>query len=231
MEIVVTVIMVLVISNVVLKSTFHRLFGKMLFGLVAALFVGLSHEYVIMLSKTQLAGWIADPDLMLDVAVIMTVDVGFQIYSCVRMLDGCGGRPVGKYRWIYLICLWFPGVLVFPVLFLTLVQIVFALPGYDFAIIGWGTAGGVLIVLPLLGIGLERLLPEKDIRIELEYMINVLIAILGIIVTVDGRTSVAAADRVEWDAMIGVCMIGVAGTLIGLVLYKYISRKQITKLQ
>lgn len=231
METVITVIMTLVIFNFVLKLTFHRLWGKMLLGLVAALFVGLSHEYVIMQSKTQLAGWMANPGLMLDVAVLMTVDAVFQIYSCVQMLDGCGSRSAGRCRRIYSLCLWFPGVLVFPALFFILVQIVFSLPGYDFALIGWGTAGGALLALPLAGAGLERLLPERDIRVELAYMVNVLIAILGIIVTVDGRTSVVAVDKVEWNALAGVCLIGLAGTLAGFVLYRYTSRKLINKLQ
>ncbi len=60
-------------------------------------------------------------------------------------------------------------------------------------------------LLPLSG--LCWLVPEKEIRLELLFMVNMLIAALGVVATVNGRTAAAGTNQVEWGALGGVAAI------------------------
>lgn len=115
----------------------------------------------------------------------------------------------------------FPGVLIFPVLFCLLVSVVFALPGVSFSTVAWSLAGALLVVIPLCAWCLKRLLPEKEIRLELLFLSNALIAVLGVIATVNGRTTVASISEVDWQALAGgVCGLVVLGLVGGVTIYR-----------
>ena len=88
MEIVVTVIMLLVMLGFILKLTWHGLIGRSVLALVCALFIGLVWEYAAGQSKTQIAAWLQEPELMLDTSVLLTVDVFFQPCGCWDLNSG-----------------------------------------------------------------------------------------------------------------------------------------------
>ena len=78
-------------------------------------------------------------------------------------------------------------------------------------------AACVLIAIPVGRWLLLYLLPEKELRLELFFLTNALVAILGIVATVNGRTSVAGVSEVNWGALAGVGGITIIGSAIGLV--------------
>lgn len=57
----------------------------------------------------------------------------------------------------------------------------------------------------------------EGVRLELFFLTNALVAILGIVATVNGRTSVAGVSEVNWGALAGVGGITIIGSAIGLV--------------
>lgn len=222
--------MLLVGLSFMLKLTFHGAVGKVVLCLVGALFVAFTWEYATTQSKTQIADWLTRPDLMLDTSVILTIDVFFQIAFCVLMARKLSGAPVSKMQNVMLqVSLWFPGLLIFPVLFSLLVQLIFSLPGMDFALIGWGTAGALLVLMPLLALGVEWLLPESDMRLEMTFLLNALIALLGVVATVNGRTAAVGTNKVEWDALGGVLALLVVGAIAGFIINKIYLRKKLSK--
>ena len=77
---------------------------------------------------------------------------------------------------------------------------------------------------------LKRLLPEREIRLELLFLANALIALLGIIATVNGRTAVAGATAVDWPALGGVMSFVAAGLLLGVAVSR-IRQKRMNKKQ
>ena len=86
-------------------------------------------------------------------------------------------------------------------------------------------AGGVLVLIPAGSFLLRWLLPEKELRLELLFLANALIAILGIIATVNGRTAVKGISEVNWEALIGlVCLLAV-GTLLGMIVWNIRMKK------
>lgn len=193
-------------------------------------FVALTWEYATTQSKAQIADWLTRPELMLDTSVLLTIDVFFQIAFCVLMARRLSGAPISRVQNVLLlVSKWFPGLLIFPVLFSLLVQLIFALPGTDFALIGWGTAGALLVLMPLVAKGVEWLLPESDMRLEMTFLLNALIALLGVVATVNGRTAAVGTNQVEWDALAGVLALLVAGAIAGFFINKIYLRKKLSK--
>lgn len=231
METVVLVMMIVVCFNYLLKQTWRKPFYVAFSAVVCALLVGLAWPWAIEQSKNQIAGWLADSALMLDMAVLLTLEVALQMTFCVVAAHiHTAGRVKPSVVWIYRLLRWFPGLLVFPVLFSLLVAAIFALPGVSFPLTAWSLAAVVAAVIPLGRWALKLLLPEKEIRLELLFLTNALIAILGIIATVNGRTAVAGITSVDWPALSGVMAFVAAGLLLGMAVFR-IKQKLMNKKQ
>lgn len=231
METVVIIIMALVSFSFILKLTFHRPAGTVFLVIVAAATMILTYEEAASQSKSQIADWLQNPGLMLDTSVWLTIDVAFQLCFCSICAKKIFGRLSKKENIAYGICLWFPGLLIFPVLFAALTQLIFAMPGTDFALIGRVSAGVMLIATPLFARGVKWFLPESDLRLELMFIINMLIAALGVVATVNGRTAAVGTNAVEWDALIGVFGLLIIGFVTGIFYNKIITNRRINKLQ
>ena len=129
---------------------------------------------------------------------------------------------------LYRLLRWFPGLLIFPVLFSLLVAAIFSLPGMSFPLVAWSLAAVVAAVIPLGRWALKHLLPEREIRLELLFLANALIAILGVIATVNGRTAVAGVTAVDWPALGSVMSLVAAGGLLGVAVFR-IKQKRMNK--
>ena len=231
METVVLVMMIVVCFNYLLKQTWRKPLFVALSTVVCALFVGLAWPWAIEQSKNQIADWLADSALMLDMAVLLTLEVALQMTFCVVAAHiHTAGRVKPSVVWIYRLLRWFPGLLVFPVLFSLLVAAIFALPGTSFPLTAWSLAATVAVAIPLGRWALKHLLPEKEIRLELLFFTNALIAILGIIATVNGRTAVAGITSVDWPSLGGVMAFVAAGLLLGMAAFR-IKQKLMNKKQ
>lgn len=229
MESVVLVMMILVCFNYILKQTYRKVYSVAFSAIACALFVGLMWPYAIEQSKSQISDWLANSALMLDIAVILTLEVAVQMAFCVLLAHiQTSGKVKPITIWVYRVLRWFPGVLIFPVLFSLLVSAIFALPGVSFSLIAWVLAAIVFIVIPLAAWGVKWLLPEKEIRLELLFLSNALIAILGVIATVNGQTAVAGISDVDWKALGGVVSLLICGLALGIIAYR-IKLKRITK--
>ena len=71
----------------VLKQTFHGVKEIMIISVLVAFFVGMTWPLAIEQSKTQIAAWIADQKLMLDMAVLLSIDVALTMLFCVHHVD------------------------------------------------------------------------------------------------------------------------------------------------
>lgn len=218
METVVFILMVLVCVNFMLKQTWRKVYSVAASAAVCALFTGLMWPWAIEQSRTQIADWLSDPALMLDTSVILTLEVVLQMAFCLLSVHvQTSGKLRKRTVWCYRALRWFPGILIFAVLFSGLVAAIFAFPGVSFRLVAWSTAAGVLVLIPAGTWLLRWLLPEREVRLELLFLSNALIAILGIIATVNGRTAVTAESAVDWGALAGVLVLTAVGTLAGML--------------
>lgn len=232
MEIVVIITMLLVGLSLMLKLTYLPAWGRVVISLLCALFVGLNWENAASQSKAQIADWLQNPELMLDIAVILTIDVFMQVAFCCLNARYVAGEKMGKAaRIIRLVVMWFPGLLIFPSLFALLTEVVFSMPGADFVTLAWGLAAGVLVAFAILPFAVAWAVPEKDLRLELMFMINGLIALLGVVATVNGRTAVAGTNSVEWQPLLSVALILLVGAAAGYLLFLRNNNKKLSQIK
>ena len=226
METVVKLAMVLVSLSFVLKLTGYKLRQLLLMALLCALFVGFSWQFAAEQSKTAIASWLSDRELMQDIAVLMTLDVALQMAYCLMAVNLMNSGPLKRRTiLVYKLLRLFPGIMVFLVLFSLLVSCVFAFPGVSFPLISWCMAAAVLVLLPLAVLGVRKLLPEKEIRLELLFLSNALTAALGVIATLNGTTASESVDSVDYPATVAVIGIVLLGAALGFLLYRIKSRK------
>lgn len=221
METVVKLAMVLVSLSFVLKLTGYKLRQLLLMALLCALFVGFSWQFAAEQSKTAIASWLSDRELMQDIAVLMTLDVALQMAYCLMAVNLMNSGPLKRRTiLVYKLLRLFPGIMVFLVLFSLLVSCVFAFPGVSFSLISWCMAAAVLVLLPLAVLGVRKLLPEKEIRLELLFLSNALTAALGVIATVNGTTASESVDSVDYPATVAVIGIVLLCAALGFLLYR-----------
>ena len=102
---------------------------------------------------------------------------------------GLFGRKIK--RWIKPLYA-YPGLLVFPVLFYLLTQLIFALPGIEYTKISYGLALCVAIGLPLLSHWIKHLYPEREQRLEVHFLVSLFVCIIGLITTANGDVTYKA---------------------------------------
>jgi len=228
MERLVLAIMVLVCFNFILKQTLSKWYHTIAITMLSALFVGMMWPFAIEQSKSQISQWLSNTSLMLDISIILTLEVILQMWFCMLAAHiKSSGRLARKTIWVYRFLRWFPGILFFPVLFCGLVAIVFSFPGHSFSLVAWCFAGTMAIVVALGVLLLRWLLPQKELRLELLFLANALIAILGIVATVNGQTAVEGIDQVEWGALGGIAVLVAIGAVLGLVLRNFMMKKHL----
>lgn len=212
--------MVLVVMSFLLKTTFSGRIAVAVLALVCALFTALMWPYAIEQSRTQIEAWLARPELMRDTAVLLCLDVAISVGYCflavyLRTAGTVKRRVVLGYRLLRL----YPGLTIFMVLFSLLVTAVFSFPGRDFATIAWILAAVLAVGLPLLVVGLKWLLPEKELRLELMFLLNLFIAMLAVVTTVNGTTAVDGSDEIEWLPLVAFAALTLLGALSGWLIW------------
>lgn len=227
METLIIIMMLLVCFSFVLKQTFHGVVELVVVAAVVLLFTGLMWSVAIEQSRTQITAWIEDSALMLDMAVLMSIDVALTMGFCVMSVDMETSEYVSRRRRVtFLILKYFPGLLIFPVIFSTLVMLIFMLPGVSFQTVAWGLGAALCILLPVLTLAMRWLLPEAPIRLEILFLVNVLLGLMGIIGTVNGGTAVAGISSFDPWALLAVVGVVVAGLVFGLGYYTWRVRRQ-----
>ncbi|MGM9778752.1 MAG: hypothetical protein ACI3ZD_10535 [Prevotella sp.] len=186
-----------------LKLTFLKYWQMGGIALLCMVFTGMSWPWAIEQSSSQVEAWLGNQRLMLDTSVVLTIEVVCQLsYSILaaRFLDKnekIGIRTLSLYRLLRI----FPGILILPVLFATEVSAIYAFTGVGFAVIAWSVAAIIFLLLSGGSMITRWLVPEKDLRLEIFFLVNVLIMVLGIVCTVNGTTQFKGTDDIEWLAL------------------------------
>jgi hypothetical protein len=193
MEYIIQILILFILIACLLKLSFWKFWQVALFGLLCAIFVIITCQLAVLQSKTQLVDFFENVKIRQDAAVLITIESALCIAFCFAELRTMFGIKKEK-RWKPLLY-WYPGLLVFPVLFYLQTQLIFAMPGSPFTVLSHALAGAVCSVLPLLSFLLKRLCPEKELRLEIYFLVNLFVCLIGLITTVNGNTTYAAVKE------------------------------------
>ena len=200
MEQIVLVLMLFIAINCAFKLSFWKWWQASIYGLLAAVFVVLACPYAILQSKTQIAEYLQNTEALQNMAIVVTVESAVCFSFCVIYLRGLAGK---KNIWWTAALWWYPSLLMLPVLFYCLTELVFRMTGVPFTVTSYALAAVVLVALPLLSRLIAWLMPEPDLRIEVHFLVSLFICILGLLSTENGRTVYAPTDEpVNWRAVL-----------------------------
>ena len=192
MELIIQILMLFILISCILKLSFWKLWQAAIFSLICAVFVIWVCQFAILQSKTQLADYLKNTAIMKDSAVLITVESAICFAFCFAALREMFGKK--RKRWIKPLY-WYPSLLIFPVFFYLLTQIIYAMPGTDFTTISYVLAGSIFIGLPLLSYLMRYLCPERELRLEVYFLVSLFVCIIGLITTVNGNVTYAAVEE------------------------------------
>ncbi len=215
MEQIILVLMLFIVINCAFKLSFWKWWQAGLYGLLVAVFTVLACPYAILQSKTQIADYLQNVEALQDMAIIITLESAVCFSFCVTYLRGLFGK---KNPWWAVALWWYPSLLLFPVLFYCLTELIFAFVGVPFSTVSYVLAAVALAALPLLAKLVRYLVPESDLRLEMHFLISLFICMLGLLTTVNGKTVYAAVDEpVNWHAVALSVVLFVGLFLVGFV--------------
>ena len=199
MQLIISVLILFILINCVLKLSFWRIWQAALFGAVCGAFVIATYPYAILQSKTQLADYLQNTTALQNMAVIITLESVVCFAYCIAVLRGWFGQ---QERWWVKPLKWYPSLLVFPVLFYLQTELVFSFPGTSFSAISYAFAAAVVVLFPLLCHLFRLLLPEKEMRLETHFLVSLFVCIIGLLTTVNGNVTYPAVDEpTNWRAL------------------------------
>jgi hypothetical protein len=91
--------------------------------------------------------------------------------------------------------------------------------------VAWTLAATVFVVSAGLGFAFRWLLPEPELRLEVGFLLSCLIACIGVVATVNGRTAVQASGEVDLRTLGGVVAVLALGAAVGYFGYLRKARK------
>ncbi len=225
MDVVVWILILLILFSFLLKQTFWSFWAVCATAIVAGGFALLVWPLAIEQSKNQIAAWLQNQSMMLDTSVILTIEVALHLAFCFLKIHVDNVQPIKKKTRITWIALyWFPGLLILPVLFLGLTQLIFALPGVSFQLLAALFSVAILIVIPLGRYIIRLVIPESELRLEMLFLTNALIAIVGIIATVNGSTAAAGTMELDLPSFLGAIGLFLVVSSLGLLIRKRYKR-------
>lgn len=231
MEFIIQILMLFIVINCILKLSFWKWWQAVIFSAACAIFVLWAEQYAILQSKTQINDYLMNREALQDAAVLVTIESAICFAFCFAALRNLFGRKVK--RWL-LPLYWYPSLLLLPVLFYILTQSIFSLSGVNFDTVSYVMAGTVFIILPLAAYGIKYMFPEKELRLEVHFLVSLFIAILGLLTTVNGNVTYAAAEEpINFKALGLSLVLFIVTFLIGYawnkIRWRIIQRKQLKK--
>lgn len=192
MEIIIQILILFIILNTGLKLSYWRWWQTMIFGAISALFVIWTQQFAIEQSKTQLLDYLSNTKVLQDMAVLITAESAICFAFCFAALMNMFGKKEKPWvRFLY----WYPSLLLFPVLFYLETQSIFGNPGANFSKTTYLVAGATFVGIPALAFGLKKLVPEKELRLEVHFLVSLFVAILGLLTTVNGNVTYNAVKE------------------------------------
>ena len=188
--------------------------------------VGLAWRWAASQSGQQVLTLLGNADEMLNVAVLLNVEVVVHLTFCI--LSAHKNRLTLLQNIVFQIVRFVPGVFAFLSLIALEVYTMVSNPGIDFQTIAWLMAFAILFITPIAALSLRYFFPEYELRLEMIFHISIMMMLLGVIATVNGRTAAVATANTDVVSSLSVAALLMLGIAAG-VLNFYIKKKNNNK--
>lgn len=233
MELIIQILMVFVLMTTALKLSLTSHYWQIAYALLCASFLVYIYPYCMEQTKPSIEAYIAIRSLREHTALFISLEVLMWLVYCfsghsyseeTQILT----RDTYLAQGISLLLKYYPGFLLFPILFYLQTQLFFGLAGASFEFISYSLAIATALLIPLLCYGISYLLPERELRRELLFLSALIVFALGLVMTVDEEiqhhpspSHYSTADIMLALAVFALCfVIGKYGYLLRMLLQR-----------
>ena len=96
MELVISILILFILVNCLLKLSFWKGWQAALFGLICGIFITATYPVAILQSKTQLADYLQNTVALKNMAVIITLEAVCVLCGCIAGMVRATGKVVGE---------------------------------------------------------------------------------------------------------------------------------------
>ena len=164
---VIAILTAFIVINLVLKLSFWKIWQTALFGSIIFLFVWLSTDFASEQSQVTLEAMLNNPRILSNITVLLTIETSVCMAFCFTSLRSIFKEKESRWN--------------------ILTQCIFYYTGVSFEQIAVGVGVISLVFIILGAFGIRKLLPEKDLRLELHFLVSLLITLLGLVSTANGQ--------------------------------------------
>ena len=189
MQLIISVLILFILINCVLKLSFWRIWQAALFGAVCGAFVIATYPYAILQSKTQLADYLQNTTALQNMAVIITLESVVCFAYCIAVLRGLvrtTGTVVGET----------PEVVPQPTRLPRCCSTCrpnwcSVFPERRSRRSPMRSPQPSFVLFPLLCHLFRLLLPEKEMRLETHFLVSLFVCIIGLLTTVQRQCNLS----------------------------------------
>lgn len=208
MEQVLQIIMLIILLGFIIRISLWHWTAVAAIALVYGLLALLMVPYAAAQSKTQLHELLQNPTLMLNISLWISIEAVLAIGYCFSAIHP---NPTRR-PWVVALLQWYPSLIVLPILLYILTQAIFSLTGMAFSAIGHWVAISTALGIVGLALGIQALIPERTLRLEVLFMCWTLALLLGVVATVNGQPMVQGSTQLFILPMLAI--VGLAALLI-----------------
>ncbi|AYM99149.1 hypothetical protein [Chryseobacterium sp. 3008163] len=192
MNIIIDILILFIIINTLLKLSFWKFWQILVMAILAGGFLFFVYPFAIEQSQVKMKEYLQNTEILSNIAILVTLESAICLSFCfTALLEYMNGK---QSKWNSVLK-FYPGLLIFPVLLYLLTQSFFTFTGFDFEVLSMLFAVIVIVLIIGLSFGIRYLVPEKDLRLEIHFLMSLFVAILGLIVTTSGKMVYVAVDE------------------------------------
>jgi len=182
MELVVQLMLVLALVSSFFQLSQWGLIPKLMLAICLGTISFLTYPWVMEQSRLEMSQWLADPDLMQQLATLQMVEALAFILVDLALIQSLFGQKVQK--WIYYVG-FYPGLMLLAaVLFLQMNSFYQLSHLLSFEMLGTFFAGLIALGFLLAPWLIQTILPEAYLRMELRYVLSFGQVLCSVIITV-----------------------------------------------
>lgn len=225
MELLFQLILVVVVLKYTCKASFfENIWGIVGYALMVAIVAFIIYPIVIEQPGDFYKKILSSRVFVSDIAIVITIEAVVGILISISMLKNVFTPHKTYSRWLKIL----PGVLIVGVIFYSEQYIFYTFTGYSFMLVALFTSLGGLLLVLLLSLSIRFLFPERAVRYELKFLLNILLLIGGILLSagVSPYSTASYKSDFEWEKMLAFCGIVLLFTFVGFAIYRLALRNK-----
>lgn len=179
MEYVFYALAVLITLSLLLKLSFTSKWEIMVMAVAFAVCIGILTPWLTDQSKPEMMAMLEQRSNLMDLSLALIIEALLMMAYCLNCFPTKNASRRMKWWQCFLHC--YPGLMFVVVQVYVVGMLLFAWPGVDFTTLQLVAAAGSLMLVALGTFGIRVLLPEKALRWELLFILNVFIVLLSVV--------------------------------------------------